>query len=326
MKLKNITFILIFILLLVHIDNIPKEISINISKEYAIINEYTPRKLQNKENYISILYRQIEFEYINGFGNDYRYNINFIESGDFKYNITEKFKIKGGSKIKIYFTTIITSFEHFFSSRFDRNVENIESIDFSNFDLSLITSFESSFEGCSFLKSIKFSNNISSILNLEYMFYQCSSLESIDLSNFDTSLVTNMEYIFYQCSSLKSINLSSFNTSLVKRKTRMFYGCSSLESIDLSNFDTSSVTAMYDLFYRCNSIISINLSSFNTSLINMFGRIFYECSSLESIDLSNFDTSAVTDMYDLFYGCSSLKLIDLSSFNTSLVKSFGRIL
>ena len=78
-------------------------------------------------------------------------------------------------------------FRKFFNSDFDNQVVNIESIDFSNFDLSLITSFVKAFYGCNSLKSIKFSNNITSILDLQYMFYGCSSLESIDLSNFDIS-------------------------------------------------------------------------------------------------------------------------------------------
>ena len=118
---------------------------------------------------------------------------------------------KGGSEIKIHFSTCNISFDNFFSYSFDGNAENIESIDFSNFDLSLVTSFRSAFYGCKSLKSIIFSNNISSILDLEYMFTGCNSLESIDLSNFNTSSLRYMHRMFYGCHSLKSINLSNFN-------------------------------------------------------------------------------------------------------------------
>ena len=190
MKLKSVIFIIAFILLLDFVNNIPGEESRNITNEVSIItNENEPMKTEKAENYILVLYGtgKSSIEYENGFANVKRNGISFIESGDFKFNATEKFTIKGGSEIKIHFSTSNIPFESFFSFQFDENVVNIESIDFSNFDLSLVTTFIRAFYGCSSLKSIKFSNNISSILDLEYMFSGCISLESIDLSNFDIS-------------------------------------------------------------------------------------------------------------------------------------------
>ena len=352
MKLKEITLILAFILLLDSINNIPREASRNIANEInVIINDNKLRNLEVNENYISVLYGGIDCEYRNGFENAYRNNISYIESGDFKYNATENFTIKAGSEIKIYFLKSITSLERFFSFQYDDNVANIEYIDFSHFDLSLITSFARAFDRCSSLKSIKFSDNISSIIDLQYMFFQCTSLESINLSNFKTSSVTNVEGMFYRCTSLKSIDLSnfdtpsltnikemfrgcfllesidlsSFNTSSTTDMNSMFYQCSSLKSINLSNFDTSSVTDMTEIFFRCIQLESIDLSNFNTTLVTRMSGMFYQCSSLKSINLSNFDTSSVTTMNRMFYGCSSLLLVDISNFNMNNVKDCIRM-
>ena len=151
MKSKSVIFILAFILLLDYVNNIPVEESRNDSNEESK-NENEPIKTEKAGNYISVFYGTeiSSIAYENGFANSRRNNISFIESGDFKYNATEKFSIKGGSEIKIHFSTCNISFDNFFSYSFDGNAENIESIDFSNFDLSLVTSFRSAFYGCIF--------------------------------------------------------------------------------------------------------------------------------------------------------------------------------
>ena len=221
MELKNVFLIFVCILLLDSVNNIPRENFADISKEVSVtINDNRIRRLEEKENYITVLYRDkfwnADYEYSKGYGNEKRKGISFIELGDFKYNATEKFTIKEGSEIKIHFSKSITSLEYFFSDNYDKYVEHIESIDFSNFDLSLVTSFNKIFNGCNTLQSIKFSNNISSILDLRYMFAGCSSLKSIDLSDFDTSSLLHFEGMFFGCQSLKSINLSNFNTSAIE--------------------------------------------------------------------------------------------------------------
>ena len=180
------------------------------------------------------------------------------------------------------------------------------------------------FYNCSSLKSINFSNFDTSLVNsMAWMFLYCNSLESIDLSNFNTSSVTDMGAMFRECTSLKSINLSNFNTSSVTMMRAMFDNCNSLKSINLSNFDTSSLTSMNWMFSRCSSLEFLNLSNFNTSLITDMGNICKGCSSLKSIYLSNFDTSLVTDMTAMFYDCNSLNYLDISNFNTSLVTNMS---
>ena len=114
MKSKSVIFILAFILLLDFGNSIPGEESNEVS---IITNENEPIKIEKAGNYISVLYRtEINIiAYENGFANARRNSISFIESGDFKFNATEKFSIKGGSEIKIHFSTCNISFDNFFS-------------------------------------------------------------------------------------------------------------------------------------------------------------------------------------------------------------------
>ena len=153
----------------------------------------------------------------------------------------------------------VTDTEFWFS-----NLNNLESIDVSNFDTSDVTNMTLMFQDCDSLQSLDLSNfDTSKVTDMSKMFDYCSSLQSLDLSNFDTSKVNNMASMFARCSSLKSIDLSNFNTSQVGNMSNMFWECSSLQNIDLSNFDTSQVRSMSNMFADCSSIQNLDLSNFN---------------------------------------------------------------
>ena len=79
----------------------------------------------------------------------------------------------------------IDDLQKFFSQEIDNNMGNLQSIDFTHFDSSMVT-------------------------NMNSIFYGCSSLELINLSNIDTSSITDMNSMFYGCNSLISINLGDF--------------------------------------------------------------------------------------------------------------------
>ena len=135
-------------------------------------------------------------------------------------------------------------------------LNNILSIDFSNFDSSQVTNMHSMFHGCLKLKSINFNNFKTSLVkDMEDMFYSCESLVSLDLRSFDTSLVTSMRNMFNTCKSLVSLDLSSFKTDSLQKMDLMFSNDESLISLDLSNFNTTSVTMMSNAFSTCKSLI-----------------------------------------------------------------------
>ena len=157
--------------------------------------------------------------------------------------------------------------EKFFSKEEDNNMLNIISIDFSQFNSSLVT-------------------------NMDSLFLGCNSLEYINLEGFDTSNVENMNSIFAQCNSLKILNLSNFVTSKVKFMNYMFYNCTSLNSLDISNFNLLSITSIEQMFDGIININFINLYNtkdnghFSDSFLNQYNfgsKQFYVCQQSDII-------------------------------------------
>ena len=135
-------------------------------------------------------------------------------------------------------------------------LNNIISIDLSNFDTSQVENFESMFANCISLKYINLNNmNTSLAKNMVAMFAFCLSLETLNLSSFDTSKVTSMDSMFFNCKSLKSLDLSNFNTLELKKTTQMFFSCSSLLFLNLKNFDTTKVISFDKMFSDYNSTL-----------------------------------------------------------------------
>ena len=131
-NMKIIYAILLLMNFLGDINGKNESKSNNSNFESTFINN-RERKLE-QENYI--IANQIgEATYNSGFGNSFRTNINFIEYNEGQFSSTDNLYIAEGREIKIYFSTDVTSLESFFDSSFDPNVENIISIDLSNFIL-----------------------------------------------------------------------------------------------------------------------------------------------------------------------------------------------
>ena len=255
------------------------------------------------DNYIMVHFNETSnFIYDSGFkvGSDFRKIVNYIIKDNIMFGPEEKLNIESNTKIEIHIFDYATSLEKFFSKEIDIKVEYIKSIDFSNYNSSLVK-------------------------NMSSMFYGCSSLKSLNLSNFKTALITNMSSLFYGCSSLESLDLSNFKTSLVTDMSSMFYGCSSLESLDVSNFKTSLVTNMSSMFKESKSLKSINLAKFSTSNVKNMNSMFYGCSQLELLELTNFDGSKTVNMNSMFYGCSSILYIDLRNLKTINVKDMSNM-
>ena len=167
---------------------------------------YTECRLTKDPNYIIVNFNK-EYTYPNGFENDYRPNIfSVILDGEEKEK-NEQLDVKKGSKMIIHFTAPITDFSNFFSSQYDANVKNIISIDFSNFNSSLLDKFSSSFKGCTSLQSLDLSSfKVTSETDISNMIEDCSSLVTIDISNFDLSN-NEINKIFKNIGKLLYVNL-----------------------------------------------------------------------------------------------------------------------
>ena len=152
------------------------------------------------------------------------------------------------------------------------NVTTVSFINFTNFDLSIVTSTAMMFGNCTNLNKIIFSNNKSytSIQDMNNMFYRCTNLMYINIENICTYNVNNMSYLFYECNSLSSVNLTNIDTTNVLDMQYMFYNCRNIKILNLSFFNTSKVINMNSIFEGCFSISSLDLSGFqfvNATLI-----------------------------------------------------------
>ena len=136
------------------------------------------------------------------------------------------------------------------------------------------------FYGCNNLETLDLSNvNTSIVENMAYMFAECYNLTSLNLSNFNTSTVKDMTCMFCSCRNLKSLDLSNFDTSSVTSMRWMFSGCNNLMSLDLTSFNTSLVTSMGYMFVDCQNLISLDLRNFNTFKLTEINGIVYSINS-----------------------------------------------
>ena len=256
------------------------------------------------DNYITLYFNQ-DCYYENGFKNDNRNNINFINYDGSTVTDSTELNILAGTTLEMHFTSPVTSMEKFFAQENDNNMANVVSIDLSHFDSSSVENMGSMFSGCNLLGNIDLSNfDTTKVINMANMFEGCQSLNSIDLSNFVTTKVENMNSMFAQCTKLKLLNLSNFVTSLVVSMDYMFYNCTSLSILDISNFNMIQTTSAVQILTDLKNLIYINLyntqdnnfisqSSLNTD--NNIEKQFYVCqknsiiTNTKSIPCCNYD-------------------------------------
>lgn len=125
------------------------------------------------------------------------------------------------------------------------------------------------FHGCTSLKSVILSENLTTIGN--QMFYECTNLESIIIPNSVTSIGS---IAFQGCSSLMSISIGNGVTSI---GTNAFRECTSLTSVEIPN----NVSIIADqAFYSCTSLKSVTIPKSVTRIGSM---AFKNCSNLTSV-------------------------------------------
>ncbi len=232
-----------------------------------------------------------------------------------------------------------------------RNMPNITTITFNNFNTSEVTNLDSTFRDCPKLNSapglesfntskvktfrrlfqdtgftsLNLNNwDTSKVQSFSTVFGECRSLATLNISEWNTSSVNDMHSIFSYCTALASLDLSKWNTSNVTDMGAMFIGCEMLPTIDVSNWDVSKVTSMAEMFANCKKLNTINVSNWNTSNVNDMHSIFLSCHSLSAIDVSNWNTSEVTNLNRTFAECYVVKELDVSKWNTSKVTDLTR--
>ena len=139
----------------------------------------------------------------------------------------------------------------------------LESVDFSNLDMSNVRSMRDAFRCCESLKRIDGLGSKGGVAleDATEMFSLCRSLKAVDLNNIDLSGLDSAGWMFSNCSSLEELDLSGLGakSSQYRYLSGMLYGCSSLERVDLSGLDTRGVRSMRDMFSGCTSLKYVRL-------------------------------------------------------------------
>ena len=156
------------------------------------------------------------------------------------------------------------------------------------------------FSGCSKLKYIEGTYDLSNATSVKGMFTNCINLVSIQ--NIVAFPENKIDYsaLCSQCTSLKEIpeHLTINTTTCFALFTR----CRSLERV-LCKIDCSGATVATEMFYNCPSLKVVK-SMENTGSIGSFAGFWRSCSQLTSIP--QFDTSGSLNFVNMFNGCSSL--------------------
>jgi surface protein len=253
------------------------------------------------------------------FPKDFTPYISSVWVNDKKVNATGgevQFTTEGKTTVKIYFKKELEFLDGFFM--FTPLVE----VDFSNFDVSKVTSMSSLFKTCYKLEEINYGDNFKAkgLTSMSEFFSGCLALVQVDLSKFDTSNVRTMDSMFDGCENLKKITFgNNFNTAKVTRMRRMFGNCKSLKSVDLSKFDTSSVEVFESMFEDCSSLESVDTKYIKTDSAYDISGMFEGCSSLTSVDISSFNTEKLIDISYLFSQCTGLESVNFGIIDTKQI-------
>ena len=199
------------------------------------------------------------------------------------------------------------------------------------YDVSNVTSFNSTFTGCVKLKYPP-ALDTSSGTDFYRMFYGCTNLRRIpkyDLSNATTirqmfvgcrelkylpelnftSACTEARELFSACDALRECPVLG-DTSAIVLPTSFFSNCINLKEIP--ELDFSSATDATNMFNNCTNIEKINKITFSSALTNL-QAMCYGCLRLETAEFVG--TSNVTNFYQSFRQCENLRglTIDTSS-------------
>ena len=200
--------------------------------------------------------------------------------------------IPNGSNYELYVGSNKTIYANIDSKYLFKDMINVKSIEFSNFNTSLTKSMGA-------------------------LFHNAENLTSINLENFDTSNVEDMGSMFRYCKKLVTVDLTGFNTSKVVDISCMFRDCHNLQEVKFGNFDTSNISRMQQLFMYCGQLKKIDVQDFKLKNNVILMNLFYRCYSLETLDISGWDLTNSGSLNDIFIdaGIKTLIVKDATAIN-----------
>lgn len=143
-----------------------------------------------------------------------------------------------------------------------------------------------SFGNCTWLKSIKIPNSVTSIGDTA--FCECTGLSNVELPD---SLTNIGIFVFAYCTGLTSIKIPD---SVTRIEEYAFRGCTSLTSIEIPN----SVTLIEQfVFESCTSLASVSIGS---SVKNIHHGAFIDCPNLNKVEFSSIESLCNINFGDTF--------------------------
>lgn len=143
-------------------------------------------------------------------------------------------------------------------------MNKLRSLDVSNLDTSACEDMGFMFYGDPFT-SLNFENwDVSKVKSFDHFLTSCTSLSNFNVSKWDVSSAENFNAAFHGVPKT-SYDLSEWNVSKVKVFSQMFEGNSNLVEIKgLENWNTSNGICFGQMFLDCAALEELDLSSFDT--------------------------------------------------------------
>ncbi len=165
---------------------------------------------------------------------------------------------------------------------------------------------DSTFEGCTSLKTMVNLNRLNSISSLSGTFMNCVTLSSITFSSTYDYEPVDMSGAFEGCTSLSNIyKLDMFRdiTSLC----RTFAGCSSLKSVGFISLNQGNCTNAANAFEGCTKLETASGFNYFNSLTDLTST-FSGCEGMSEISLG-IDPNKVDSISGTFDGCGAYKCL-----------------
>lgn len=201
-------------------------------------------------------------------------------------------------------------------------LNTLKEINFTNFDISNLTSFKQFFQSCSRLKTIDtLKLNLDAVTDISSAFSSASSLTEIDLGSINGNQLTNMSMAFYNCKMVQEIILPQ-NLTNVTNISNLFSGDESLTSIgNISQLEScQQLTTMNNLFAGCKKMSYMTqLGDLNVANISNFSEIFSGCESMTQITIDSWDTSNGNKFDKMFYNCKSLTRLNFRNWDITRI-------
>ncbi|MBL4656257.1 MAG: BspA family leucine-rich repeat surface protein [Bacteroidia bacterium] len=206
-----------------------------------------------------------------------------------------------------------TSFFAIFSSC--SALTDVPNID--TWDISLVTSLQSAFNGCLVFNQSLNSWNTISVTNMSYVFFNCFAFNQ-DINSWNVSSVTTMNRMFTGCTVFNQ-PLNSWVVSSVTAIPLMFNDCIAFNQ-PLNLWDVSAVIDMSTTFKNCQ-VFNQDINSWNVSAVTLMNSMFFGCVAFNQ-PLNTWVTTSVTDINNMFFNCTVFNQ-DVNNFNTSLVTNMA---